>query len=342
MGTPPYAAPEVYAGVADERSDIFALGIMLYEMLTGRPPEDGYLLPSQKIGVDRRVDKIITKSLEGDPDARFQKASEVKDAVENATKPLPKEEPPAKKPAAPPAQTAARSRPPSRPGVPVRPPGHSRRLAPPSSDANDRSSPGRWLGKLALCALMFLSAGAVYDAAQKWTLSKRLLSMMQSRPTSGISIEAPNGTAEVNEPRPEPKPAPVTVPTPTPPPQPKVTVTPTSPPPAPTPVVEKSKLMAFDDHVSEFIRKVFLPLSITSPGDCTAELHRWQDELLAEGRAKPETQREAYRAAYYLATVLASTAQERQNAKNPAQWEARTIALRPFVARLTSAFHSAK
>jgi len=93
MGTPPYAAPEVYYGQADERSDIFALGIMFYEMLTGQVPEERYILPSQKVGVDRRLDEVVMKALDAEPNARFQQASEMKMAVEAASQPLPSRAP---------------------------------------------------------------------------------------------------------------------------------------------------------------------------------------------------------------------------------------------------------
>lgn len=93
LGTPPYAAPEVYRGLADERSDIFALGIMFYEMLTGQVPEPRYQLPSERVSVDHRVDDVVIKALEAEPEARFQKASEMKQAVERATRPLSKAPP---------------------------------------------------------------------------------------------------------------------------------------------------------------------------------------------------------------------------------------------------------
>lgn len=125
MGTPPYAAPEVYYGQADERSDIFALGIMFYEMLTGQVPEERYILPSQKVGVDQRLDEVVMKALDAEPKARFQQASEMKLAVEAASQPLPAKAPAPPKAAA--APVTQPFRPPARPAS--SPPAAPRRKA---------------------------------------------------------------------------------------------------------------------------------------------------------------------------------------------------------------------
>ena len=94
VGTPHYMSPEQALGKAvDHRTDIFSLGVMLYEAVTGRQPFHGETLtetllkiardePQPAAGLSRGLNAIVLRCLRKNPDERFASAAELAAALE--------------------------------------------------------------------------------------------------------------------------------------------------------------------------------------------------------------------------------------------------------------------
>jgi serine/threonine-protein kinase len=98
VGTPPYMAPEQEQGHVRRESDVYALAVCAYEMLTGKLPFVGigagmlmnkinmkYIAPSRAIaGLPEPLDEVFGKAFQADPDKRWRTPKEFADALESA------------------------------------------------------------------------------------------------------------------------------------------------------------------------------------------------------------------------------------------------------------------
>jgi serine/threonine protein kinase len=86
FGTPTYAAPEQQSDPrhVDHRADIYSLGVVLYELLTGELPKQNLEPPSKRVQIDVRLDEVVLRALETRPEMRFATAAEFRTQLAEA------------------------------------------------------------------------------------------------------------------------------------------------------------------------------------------------------------------------------------------------------------------
>ncbi len=175
IGTPAYMSPEQGLGhTLDKRSDIYSLGVMLYEMATGRPPYDAETpmaivvkhihdpLPMPRAinpSLPESVERVILKALAKRPEDRYATAGDMVEALETATSTLTAPATPTPAiPTAPGAELTITDAP-LLPPPPVKPPTP---VPPPAT----RKSP--WgmigIGTIALATVVCLGVAAIWGA----------------------------------------------------------------------------------------------------------------------------------------------------------------------------------
>ncbi|MCB1278491.1 serine/threonine-protein kinase [Prosthecobacter sp.] len=205
MGTPDYVSPEalIMGSSIDGRADLYAVGVMLYQMLTGEVPRGLFQMPNIRTNgeTDPRFDAIISKAMQTDRESRYQTAMDLRRALDVILS-TPHIKQDASKAVAAVPQQAVDQTPGKRSAVAVKP--GTRGPKPPqgSTDhAADRnvsaparkSPPGLWLG---ITAVLLVVGGIAF-----------MLSGGKPKPDTAFASQAskpPAKTAEAPKPNPTP------------------------------------------------------------------------------------------------------------------------------------------
>jgi serine/threonine-protein kinase len=197
-GTPYYMAPEMLQRRGDHRSDVYSLGVVLYEILCGSVPfrgdsewevlrkheKEAPELPSH---LSAREREVILRCLQKDPAARFQS---VFDLIAALGAPVPAAPPPLAAPAAPLSLPVSCLVPPVPPvpaggaaAPPPPPPPRSRRARPPQPPASRRNRRGMVLGIVIVLAIVLHQRGD--DARARARSSARMAQAAAAAPSAG-------------------------------------------------------------------------------------------------------------------------------------------------------------
>ncbi len=153
MGTPHFVAPEALTlGMSiDHRADIYAVGVMLYQMLTGKLPQGLFEMPSMQVpGLDPRYDSIVASAMREDREQRYQQILDMRHALDAIlTQPVERSQATAQTP---PPRTASKAPQQRRPAGP-----QQRPVAPPPSR---RKSHAGWI--LGIAAVAALAGGLAW------------------------------------------------------------------------------------------------------------------------------------------------------------------------------------
>ncbi len=318
MGTPEYMAPEQWAGKVDHRADIYALGVMLYEMLTGTRPHGAFDLPSTKSSVDVRLDDVVIKAMRQSPDQRYQNVSELRDAVHHIR-----------------TQVSPGAAAPQTTPHPVR---RAQGASNPRGSMSDTigwaaavvvllalAGTGMWLLQGAKSAASKTSVAAVVpdslEEKQAPAGSKPPLSRMPAEesktpvPAMEPVKQTTPGTASATLPPPMLPPPTSSIVAPTYAPVPAGAAAPATIPPSATASSSPAVIEVFTREAQNLISWAVAPLEASIPEDVSRNLTFIREDLIDEGKAKPAASLDAYREAYYLCEELQTALDSRRQAQ---------------------------